>query len=184
MKPINKKQSGFAILEVALAVLIMVLASLGIFMVYSSTSAKSQLSAQETAVSQLSTAFQQYVSVNYTNPVAADALPDLIALHTVGSQFIKETTDKGVTTASVVGPYGAITVTPYKDIGDYSLTVSTLPGEVAQQFASDMLASADVTINGDDANSSEAIASATIKPAQTNIVVLKFPKGGAHAPVS
>jgi prepilin-type N-terminal cleavage/methylation domain-containing protein len=131
MKSVSRKQSGFAMLEVLLAVIVIAIVSFGVYELYHSATNNSNLSAEERAVSELAAAAQQYTQTNY------QALTDATLLSSSG--LVAKNLINPNDPSSFVGPFGQIDV-----IGDSTnfqsiqVTANGVPNDVAVQLCKDM----------------------------------------------
>ncbi len=136
-----KQQTGFAMLEVVLAIVIIAIASFGIYKLYNSANINSKLSAEEDLVSQIYNAATQMSFSNSMQPTttqlfntggfSSDVWPS--ASEPLNGAFGKVT--YGYDTASTNPRWS-------------SITASNIPSSVAGEFTAHMLSWGDVYVDG------------------------------------
>ena len=167
-KLMKKRQQGFAMLEVMLAILVIAIASFGVYKLYNSASNSSKINGLESVVSQVKKGVDQYAINNYA-PAEFDDLKK--------SGYISE----GVFSATE-GKFNApytVTYTKGNDVSQFQLTIKNLPKDSVWQFAQHMLGMADVVYRGAQIDGSTATAPAF---AGLNDIDLYFPKGSYKKP--
>lgn len=136
-----KKQTGFAMLEVVLAIVIIAIASFGIYKLYNSASISSKLSAEEDMVSQI---YNQATQMSFNN----SAQPTTTALFNSGA-FSTDVWPKSGSPLN--GAFGSITY-DYDSSSSTpkwsSITASNIPSSVAGELTAHMLGWGDVYVNG------------------------------------
>lgn len=174
MKKSKQLQGGFAMLEVMLAILIIAIASFGIYKLYSSSSVRTGVSTTGNIVNQVSSAVSQYVNNYMASPSTLSQLVDVGYLSKDVVDVDKETGD------TINTPLGSATFAsqPGSGYNAYTITFSSVPEASLMSFVKDMSALSDVHVGGtyfheDGSNASSIIESAQAK----NVVELNFPKG-------
>lgn len=166
MKQINqfKKQSGFAMLEVVLAIVIIAIASFGIYKLYSSSSTNSKLSGEENLVSQIYNQATQMASVTGVQPTAAE-------LYNSGA-FDSEIS---VSTGVFKSQFGNVT---YAGKSSYaSIAAEKIPGSVVDQFAAHMQKWGDVYTAEDEETTGSQYPAGSYDASKSYTVTVYFPKG-------
>ena len=167
----TKKHQGFAMLEVVLAVVIIAIASFGIYKLYDSSSNTSKLNDEQNTISQIYSAATQ-MSYTLGSPPTAGQLGDSGTLPS--SMWIDQKPATGTAPSGTFGgAFGTITYTVTGTDATYASIVATnIPGSVLTQFCSSLLSLGDVYVN------STAYDSKTIvTPKSVYSVTLYFPKG-------
>lgn len=158
---VKKRQSGFALLEVVLAIVIIAVASFGIYKLYSISTLKSKLSAEEDFISQVYNAATQMA-------FSTAQFPTTVELQTSGKIPIDAWTED----LHIVAPFGTIKYlydTESKEWGQ--IRIFTVPRGVVNQLASDMQKLADVYV-GQTAYTSDYVFTA-----DSYTINIFFPKG-------
>ncbi len=166
---LTRKQQGFAMLEVVLAIVIIAIASFGVYKLYDSSSTNSKLSSEENVISQIYNEATQLASLNSQQP-------DLDTLINSGAfpSDMYTTSGTGTTTSTAfIGAFGNITYSSDTN-GTYStIEASNVPGSVVNQLAAHMKDWGDVEVDGDAyPTSSSSYDSGTLYT-----VTLNFPRG-------
>lgn len=168
MQSIKKfhQQSGFAMLEVVLAIVIIAIASFGIYKLYNSATVNSKLSAEEDLVSQIYSAATQ-MSFNNSLQPTTEELFNSGAFDT----DIWSNKDKPLR-----GPFGDITYAYDTSAKAWSsITASNIPGSVASQFAAHMQKWGDVYID-DVAYASSGSSMTDFSQDDTYTITVYFPQ--------
>ena len=158
-----RNQSGFAMLEVVLAIVIIAIASFGVYKLYKSSSVNGNLSNEENLVSQIYNAANQLASVNGSQPTA------------------KELFDSGAFSTDVYPANDGIFPAAFGDakyVGNstYStIEVDKIPGSVAKQLAAHMQDWGDVYI-GSSAGTAYT-SSTSFDSGSEYTITLAFPRG-------
>lgn len=162
----QKKQKGFAMLEVMLAILIIAIASFGIYKLYSSSASHSSVSSTETIVNQVASASSKYAN-NYL------ASPTLALLVSAG--YLNADLVSGTNVKTPLGP-AAFAAVPANGYDAYTISFSAVPSNAVMDFAKDMSAVADVLV-GSATTPFQGDGTDAAPAAGPNAVVLNFPKG-------
>ncbi len=167
MKTITKykKQSGFAMLEVVLAIVIIAIASFGVYKLYDASSASSKLSSEEDVISQIYNEATQLASMNGSQPTA------------------EELFDSGAFSTDVYpkndgvfpGAFGDITYTGHDTYA--SIKAINVPGSVAKKLASHMKDWGNVYYISSGGDSTEYTSSSTFSSSDLYTFTLYFPRG-------
>lgn len=158
-----KKQSGFAMLEVVLAIVIIAIASFGIYKLYSSSSINSKLSGEENLVSQIYNQATQMASVTGVQPTAAE-------LSNSGAFDSDISLGGGVFKSQ----FGNVT---YAGKDTYSSIASAkIPGSVVDQLAAHMQKWGDVYTTKEE-GSETSYPDASYDASTLYTVTVYFPKG-------
>lgn len=169
----NKKQQGFAMLEVVLAIVIIAIASFGVYTLYNSSSTSSKINSEEDVVSQIYNQATQMAAVNLKQPSESE----LVNSGAFASDMYTTTEDSksGVSTTTFTGSFGEITYSSDDD-GTYSvITAKTVPGTAANQLAAHMMDWGVVKIDGVAYDSSTT----TFDPDEFYNIELYFPAANA-----
>lgn len=159
-----KKQSGFAMLEVVLAIVIIAIASFGIYKLYSSSSINSKLSGEENLVSQIYNQATQMASVTGVQPTATE-------LSSSGAFDNEVSTGGGVFKSQ----FGNVT---YVGKDSYaSIAAEKIPGSVVDQFAAHMQKWGDVYTTKKDGGSETSYPDSSYDASELYTVTVYFPKG-------
>ncbi len=133
----HKQHRGFAMLEVLLAIVIIAIASFGIYKLYNSASINSKLSAEEDLVSQIYNAATQMSFSNSLQPTTTE-------LFNSGA-FPTDVWPKS--SDPLNGAFGPVTYGYDTDKQTWSsITASNIPSSVAGEFAAHMQSWGDVYI--------------------------------------
>ncbi len=155
-----KKQSGFAMLEVVLAIVIIAIASFGVYTLYKSSSTNSNLSNEEDLISQIYSASNKMALTNGSQPTA------------------KELFDSGMFSTKVYPANNGVFPAAfgnavYSGEDTYaSIVVDKIPGSVANQLASHMLDWGDVYVDNSAYDSSSSFDSS-----KEYSITLYYPRG-------
>ena len=176
MQSIKKfhQQSGFAMLEVVLAIVIIAIASFGIYKLYNSATINSKLSAEEDLVSQIYSAATQMSFASSLQPTTDE-------LFNSGA-FDTDVWSKS--TNPLNGAFGAVTYN-YDTTNKAwsSITASSIPGNVASQFAAHMQKWGDVYVDGDTAYINSGFSMTPFNEAVNYEITVYFPKN-TYVPTS
>ena len=135
-----KQESGFAMLEIVLAIVVIAIASFGIYKLYNSANMNSKLSSEEDLVSQI---YNQATQMSFSN----SAQPTATELFNSGA-FSTDVWPNA--TANFNAAFGAVTYDcDTADIPKWSsITASNIPSSVAGEFTAHMLSWGDVYVDG------------------------------------
>lgn len=162
----NKKQQGFAMLEVVLAIVIIAIASFGIYKLYDSSSTNSKLTNEENVISQIYNEATQLASLNSKQP----SVEELVNSGAFSSDMYKGGASEGASTV-FVGAFGDITYGAADD-GTYSwIEASKIPGKVVNELESHMKDWGDVEVTGTKSSSGG------YDSGELYTVTLYFPRG-------
>lgn len=136
-------QRGFAMLEVMLAVLIIAIASFGIYKLYNSASDNDNLSKLQTTVSQIRQAIDNY-AVD-TGDYVSD-ITDLQSQHYLPDSYFVSTGSGDQKTTTIKSTY-AVTLVPSTTgpKNSFTLKIDGVPASIAVKFYHSMIQMADVT---------------------------------------
>lgn len=164
---LNKKQQGFAMLEVVLAIVIIAIASFGVYKLYSSSSMSSKLSSEEDLVSQIYNQATQMASLNNGTQPTAEQLFNSGAF---------STDDYPASDGIFKGQFGDVV---YEGKDSYSsITAKRIPGSVVDQFAGHMKSWGDVYTEKSNGGSETAYPDTSGYSAdELYTVILYFPQG-------
>lgn len=172
-----KKQKGFALLEVMLAVIVILAAGVGVTKLYLSTKANSDLQKTEDLAQQVASAANQILSTsNDTNDVVTTAIVANSGLVSAGS----------VSNDEIISPFGTIEVENHEggNHQEFTVTVNGLPQDQAMTLCRDMFQSFAVMVGTDGATLVDSVSDCSktnIASATGNSVVLGYPKAAYSA---
>lgn len=162
---ISKKQRGFAMLEVVLAIVIIAIASFGIYKLYNTSTLKSKLRTEEETISSLYSAATNFAFNNSRQPGKGE-------LFKTGALPLDIWPSANDTIKGAFGPIG------YGSDGkDYiwsAITAHNIPGSVANELCANMQKWADIYIGSNLYGGETAIVFDANKKYNINIY---FPKG-------
>jgi prepilin-type N-terminal cleavage/methylation domain-containing protein len=171
MKNNKKSQSGFAMLEVMLAVIIIAIASFGIYKLYATSSTRSSIATTENVVNQVDSAVNKFANIYMSTP----DLSNLINVGYLPTDLTTTTTGDNPVTY-IVTPFGNMTYTKgTTTYNSFTLSLTNVPKSAALDLAKDVSTMSDVTVgsakfagNGTD-----------VLPADFNgTITMSFPKAG------
>ncbi len=157
----KKQQHGFAMLEVVLAIVIIAIASFGIYKLYNTSTLNSKLSAEEDLISQIYSAVTQMSSSLLSQPRASD-----LYNYGVIPTSIWPSKDDNIT-----GPFGGVNY--WSDTKISRITAQSVPGSVAATLCAHMEKWGDTYVHNDASCTSDTVFA---KNKFYNINVY-FPKG-------
>ncbi len=134
----SNTQRGFAMLEVMLAVLIIAIASFGIYKLFSQSTDRSNVATVESTINQVAAAVNRYATANLAAPTS---MGDLITSGYLNTEILKCTdkTNPGTCTA-IPSAYGDITFGPVSGgaYNAFTLTTPKLQTSIANELITDL----------------------------------------------
>ncbi len=164
---LNKKQQGFAMLEVVLAIVIIAIASFGVYKLYDSSSTNSKLASEEDTISQIYNEATQLASLYSKQP----SQQDLVNSGVFPSSMYKSSGSGSDSTSAFIGAFGDITYSAADD-GSYSSILATnVPGSVVNELLAHM------EDWGDTEVTSGNVSGGAYDSSELYSITLYFPKG-------
>ncbi len=159
----NNQQSGFALLEVLLAIVIIAIASFGIYKLYQNSTLHSKLSAEENLISQVYNAANQMAFTSLQQPSKSE----LFNNGAISTEIWPSAGD------NITAPFGQINyLYDAQDRSWSQIRALTVPGNIAAELCSHMQKWADVYVWTQPYNSSY-----TFDSTATYSINIFFPKG-------
>ena len=164
---LTKNNKALPCLEVVLAIVIIAIASFGVYKLYDSSSTNSKLSSEENVISQIYNEATQLASLNSKQPSQSD----LVNSGAFPSDMYKTDTSGETNTSIFIGAFGDITYDAADDGSYSSIEAVTVPGSVVNELISHMKDWGDVEVSGGNGSTT------SYESGELYTVTLYFPKG-------